>query len=1018
MDVSEKHFEQDIETYLLTKGGYEKLSSSLNVNKCIYLNTLVDFIAKTQPKEWNKYLKFYGNSAPEKLYTRLEKVISEQGLIYVLRNGIEDMGMKLKVCYFKPESDLNEDLNEKYKNNILGCARQFRYSVDKQNTIDMVLSLNGIPIVALELKNQFKNQDYRNAVNQYKSNRNSKEFAFRPNHRFLVYFAVDLDEVWMTTMLKDENTRFMPFNMGSNGAGVNGGAGNPINPDGYKTSYLWEQVLQRDSLLDLLHRFISFVKEDEETIDKNGNIKTVTREKIIFPRYHQYDVVRKIIQEVKEKGPGQNYLIQHSAGSGKSNSIAWVAYRLASLHNNDNKPIYDSVIVVTNRIVLDNQLQDTINSFEHIPGLVEAIDNKKHSRDLATALNDRKRIIITTIQKFIFAQKDIEAFSNRNFAIIVDEAHQGQSGESARTLRRSLIDTKYEVRELAEEEDVDQTEIDMNNLYYSLSLGFGKHKNQSFFAFTATPKNKTIELFGRKDPVSGTMMPFHVYSMKQAIEEGYILDVLSNYTTIKEAFKIVKVSKDNPELIEGEASKALFKYYKEHGYTIAQKTEMIMSNFLQNCRYQINGKGKAMVVASSRANAVRYFYAIKDYIKNHPKECEGTNVCVAFSGDVYVSELPQEKQPFNETTMNQDEDGKFITTDKKFRKAFHSSLFNIMVVANKYQTGFDEPYLHSMYIDKKLDDVNTVQTLSRLNRTTHGKNSTFVLDFENTSKDIKEDFAPFYEATVLSGNTDLNKVYDLRNRINDYMLYNLDDAKRFVEFLTANQDKKQSESAIGLLKNRLAPIIERFVQLDDDKKETAREYLIKFAGSYSYITQLFRINDKELFEEYQLVSHLVKVLPKRESEGVDIDDKVKLEYASLIETFKGAILLEEKPPVLKPGNNINPSKKEKKYDTLESIISKVNDHFDGKFTENDRVIIEGIYNMFMQDKEVVKYKKYAKDNSTEMFVKSLFPDKFKAIVTECFLKNNESFQKLFNDPEFYEKVKDAMANELYKTLRK
>ncbi len=687
------------------------------------------------------------------------------------------------------------------------------------------------------------------------------------------------------------------------------------------------------------------------------------------------------------------------------------------MHNNKNKPIYDSVIVVTNRIVLDNQLQDTINSFEHVPGLVEAIDNKKHSRDLASALNDRKRIIITTIQKFIFAQKDIQAFTDRNFAIIIDEAHQGQSGESAKTLRRSLINTKYEVKEVAEEEGLDEAEIDLDNLYHSALLGQGQHKNQSFFPFTATPMKDTVNKFGRRSPDTYNIVPFHIYSMKQAIEENFILDVLSNYTTIQEAFRIIKISEDNPELIEGEASKALFKYYKKHGYTISQKTEMIMANFLQNCRYQIGGKGKAMVVADSRANAVRYYFAIKKYIENHREECEGTNVCIAFSGDVTVDDLPKKNQPFNEQTMNKDEEGKFITTDKKFRKAFHSNLFNIMVVANKYQTGFDEPYLHSMYIDKKLEGVNAVQTLSRLNRTAPGKNSTFVLDFENTSKDIKESFLPFYEGTELSGETDLNIVYDLRNKIKDYMLYNLDDIKKFVAILSANQGIKQSSIAIGKLKNYLNDVIKRFTELNNKNKEMAREYLRKFSNAYSYITQLVRINDKELFEEYLLVSHLNKVLPERENEGVDIDDKIKLEYASLIETFNGAILLDEKPPIQTINNSIKVTSKENKYDTLESIINKVNDQFGSNLTENDRVIIEGIYKMFLNDKEVVKYKKYAKDNSLEMFVKSLFPEKFKKIVTECFINNNESFQKLFNDPEFYEKVKNVMANELYKILR-
>ena len=380
-----------------------------------------------------KIYRYYGEKAEEKLYHRLETTIANQGLLFVLRNGIEDMGCKLRVCYFKPESGLNPEAVERYEANILGCTRQFRYSTANTNTIDMVLSVNGIPVVALELKNQLTGQDCACAMNQYKNDRSSKEFAFRLNHRFLVYFAVDLYEVWMTTRLEDGNTRFMPFNQGSNGAGVSGGAGNPVNPDGYGTSYLWEEVLERDSLLDLIHRFISYVKEKEEVV-KNGVPKIVTKEKMIFPRYHQYDVVRKVLADVKQNGPGKNYLIQHSAGSGKSNSIAWIAYRLAAVHDNQDNSIFDSIIVVTNRVVLDSQLQDTINSFEHQHGLVEAIDDKKNSHTLAQAINDKKRIIICTIQKFLFAKKDME---NVPWTEVCDHHRRSPSGTERRKCKIS-----------------------------------------------------------------------------------------------------------------------------------------------------------------------------------------------------------------------------------------------------------------------------------------------------------------------------------------------------------------------------------------------------------------------------------------------------------------------------------------------------------------------------------------------------------------------------------------------------
>ena len=1033
MDKSEKRFERDIESFLISpEGGYTQFcgqdaegnwvhNRQHDVAKCIYMDVLCEFIEKTQPKEWAKYVKYYGANASEKLYHRLETTISNQGLLYVLRNGIEDMGCKLKVCYFKPESENSSLAAERYEANILGCTRQFRYSTANTNTIDMVLSVNGIPVVALELKNQLTGQDYHCAIKQFKDDRSSKEFAFRLNHRFLVYFAVDLYEAWMTTQLADGNTHFLPVSQGSNGAGVPGGAGNPQNPNGYDTSYLWEEVLQRDSMLDLIHRFISFVKEKEEVV-KNGVTKTVTKEKMIFPRYHQYDVVKKIMADVKANGVGNNYLIQHSAGSGKSNSIAWIAYRLASVHDADNKGLFDSVIVVTNRVVLDGQLQDTINSFEHQVGLVEAIDDKKNSRSLAEAINDKRRIIICTIQKFLFAKKDMEKFRGRKFAVIIDEAHQGQNGESAKTLRRSLIDIGAAIKEYAEEAGIEEDEVDLTDEYISAVIGQGRHDNQSFFAFTATPKQQTIETFGTVVGVNengeSIRAPFHVYSMRQAIEEGYILDVLANYTTVKEAFKLIKVSEDNPELIEGPTSRALFKYYKKHGYTIAQKTEMIMTNFLENCRYQINGKGKAMVVADSRANAVRYYLAIRNYIREHEAECAGSDVMIAFSGEVTLEDYPSEK-PFTEATMNVDENGKYITTDKKFRKAFHSSQYNILVVANKYQTGFDEPLLHTMYVDKKLHDVTAVQTLSRLNRTTSGKNSTFVLDFENTEEDIKGAFLPYYEDTTMEGDTDINAAYDIRNKIHDYMIYNYDDVDVFNKFMVSNVGKNQDAAALGRLAGMFRPVIQRYKDLDEDDREASRDYIRRFNRIYSYVTQLVRLHDPELFHEYQYTTHLVKLLPRPDViDFIDVDDKIRLEYASLTETFAGAIVLDEKPPIFVPGGSVAPKKNSKKKDTLQSIIDKVNERFSGNFTDADRVIIEGIYQMFMKDTEVNKFKKYAKDNSTEMFVKSLFPDKFRDIVTQCFLDNNDSFAKLFNDPDFYQKVQDAMAAELYKALRK
>ena len=506
--------------------------------------------------------------------------------------------------------------------------------------------------------------------------------------------------------------------------------------------------------------------------------------------------------------------------------------------------------------------------------------------------------------------------------------------------------------------------------------------------------------------------------MRQAIEEGYILDVLANYTTIKEAFRLIRVSEDNPELIEGPASRALFRYYKQHGYTISQKTEMIMTNFLENCRYQIGGKGKAMVVADSRANAVRYYLAIKKYLTDHAGQCAGCDVMVAFSGEVTLEDYPSEK-PFTEATMNLDENGRYITTDKKFRKAFHSGQYNILVVANKYQTGFDEPLLHTMYVDKKLRDVTAVQTLSRLNRTAPGKTSTFVLDFENAEDDIREAFLPYYEAATLEGSTDVNKVYDFRSKIRDFMLYNFDDVETFNQFMAAQAAKVQDATALGKLAGMFRPVIERYMELDEEDRYTVRDYVRKFNKAYAFVTQLVRLHDRDLFHEYQYTLHLIRLLPRDGKEVLgNIEDKIKLEYASLTETFHGAITLDEKPPAFVPSSSVAPKVPNKKKDTLQSIIDKVNERFSGNFTDADRVIIEGIYQMFMKDSEVQKFRKYAKNNSTELFVRSLFPDKFRDIVTQCFMDNNDSFAKLFNDSDFYQKVQDAMAQELYKALRK
>ncbi len=1008
MDTSEKRFEQDIETYFLNHGFRKVLPSTYDKEKMLFSDVLKEFVSTTQPKAWARYTKLYGASAVDKLTRRVNTAISESNVLDVLKKGIKDMGIEIKLCYFKPSSNLNQDLVILYEGNICGITRQFPYSKNNNNTIDTVLSINGIPLFAFELKDQLKGQDVNNAMRQWKEDRDPKEPIFKFGQRFLCYFAIDLYDAFMTTELKGEYTRFLPFNQGSNGAGNPGGKGNPKNDEGYPTSYIWERVFSVDSMIDLIAKFITITEEKEE---KNG--KSYITKKIIFPRYHQYDVVKKILADVKDKGAGVNYLIEHSAGSGKSNSIAWIAYRLASAFDKDDKYIFDSVIIVTNRIVLDSQLQDTINSFDHKAGLVECITQKKGSRGLVDAINDKKKIIICTIQKFLYAYKDFDELKGRNFAVIIDEAHQGQSGESARTLRSSLIDVEKEKKAFAEENDMNPDAIEETEELLNI-LGQGHHENQSFFAFTATPINKTLELFGTSIG-DEKKKPFHTYSMRQAIEEGFILDVLSTYVTIKEAFKLITNTEDNPELLEEKAKRALFKYYKQHEFTISQKVDMIMDNFLNNGRKKINGHGKAMIVTDSRQSAVLYYQAVKEYLLKHPDETKGCGVLVAFSGKV---KFDGDDTEYIEAEMNEYPDGKKINSDAKFRKAFKSDDFNIMVVADKYQTGYDEPLLHSMFVDKKLKGVNAVQTLSRLNRTCPFKNDTFVLDFANTSESIKESFQPFYEETTLVGNSDVNRVYDLRSKLNEFALFNDEDIDKFYAIMKVNSDKKkQDDSAIGKLVSVMKPAVDNYADLDDDKRLLARDTMMKFIRSYGFVTQLVRINDEDLFKDYLYISHLIRLLPKTQYPVFDLTGKVSLEYAKLKETFKGAIELEKEGGEVVPGKGAKPAKKSNKTDTLERIVEKVNEKYQDDFSAADKVALDSVFQMLMGD-PVVKKKltEYAKTNDAQMFIKSIFPKEFERVLVECYTKNDDAFQRLLGNDQFQKAVMDIMAKELYKTL--
>lgn len=1012
MDYKEKRLEDDIENFLLSHGGYVKGNiQSYDAGKAIDMGTLIRFIKASQPKQWERYLRNYKEDAENKLYKRLNEEIQNNGLIHVLRNGINDRGVKINIAYFKPESSLNPNILKLYNDNILTCTRQFAYSTENHNTIDMVLSLNGIPLVAIELKNQITGQSVENAKTQYMYDRNPKELVFQFNKRILVYFAVDLYEVWMTTKLDGKNTFFLPFNQGSNGAGNVGGAGNPENKDGYATSYLWEEVLVKDKLIDIIQRYIH-LEVKNKTIIKNGKEKRETTKKIIFPRYHQLDVVTKLIEDVRANGSGENYLIQHSAGSGKSNSIAWLAYRLSSIHQSDNTPIFTSVIVVVDRTVLDRQLQDTISSFDHQDGLVVAIGEGKTSKDLRDAINDGKKIIITTLQKFPVIYEEIDDNKGKRFAIIVDEAHSSQTGNSARKLKSALADTEEALKEYAEIEGKAEEEIidDEDKLVNEL-LSHGRHKNLSFFAFTATPKQKTLEMFGRRN-AEGGFEPYHVYSMRQAIEEGFILDVLKNYMTYKNCYKIASNTPDNPEVPTSAAVKAVRRYESLHPHNLSQKTAIIIEHFREITSKKIGGRGKAMIVTASRLHAVRYYHEFKRYIER--KGYKNLDVLIAFSGVVKDVDSIGNEIEYTEAGINKTKDGRKIS-EKQLKEEFHGDDFNMLIVAEKYQTGFDEPLLHSMFVDKKLSGVKAVQTLSRLNRTMPGKNDTFVLDFVNTAEEIQEAFRPYYEATKLDEEININLIYDTKTIIRNFKLFNDNDIDKFIKI---NYKKgKQNATDLGKMTSLFKPVIERYNELNEDSRYEFKKAIRNFNKWYSYIIQITRMFDKDLHKEYSFTAYLEKLLPKVKGKDIDLEGKLKLEFYKLEQTFKGDISLNpQNTEVILPNPKTitGGAKPTDDESTLEEIISKINEKYQGIFTEGDRVIVETMYKKCTNDKAL---KKYAKNNDAEIFEQSIFQEEFKRIAQTCYMESMGSFAKLFKNKDFYNQVMGQIGSSVYRELR-
>jgi len=986
-NLKEVQFEADIEKSLLTEGGYTKGSmEGYDYEFALNGKELVAFLEETQPEEWARYKNAHPTNTEYQIMKRVDQVIRQQGLIYVLREGIKDVHGRFKLCYFEPESTLNKDAQEQYKANRLSVIRQFTYSKDRENAIDMVLMLNGIPLVALELKDNLSHQDVNDAILQWQYDRDPREKVFRD--RLFVYFAADLNEIYMTTRLDGAETNFLPYNQGSNGPGEPGGAGNPNTKDGYITAYLWEKVLVKHNLLLIIQRFLH---------QKNNDT-------LIFPRYHQWDVVNKLVQSTKAFGSGQRHLVQHSAGSGKSYSIAWLAYQLSNLHNADNQAIFDSVVVVTDRVNLDRQLQNTINSLDHQRGLVEAIDDTKSSKALAQAIEDNKRIIITTIQKFSFITEDLANQSNKSFAILIDEAHQGQSGQNAQKMTEALGDKPMNLKDEAElSAQIENQEVDGEDLIARELASHGQHENLSYYAFTATPKRKSLELFGTR--VAGAdheYKPFHVYSMKQAIEEGFILDVLQNYTTYDAVYQIAQSAPDdNPELPQSKALKTINRFASLHETNISQKTAIMIETFMSVTRHKIGGRGKAMLVTSSRRHAVRYHQAFKDYIRKNQLEKE-LDVLVAFSGIVN-----DEGVEYKESQVNNMKEGEL--PDK-----FHGPDYNVLVVAEKYQTGYDEPLLHTMFVDKQLHGVKAVQTLSRINRTHEGKTDTFVLDFANDVEDIKEAFAPYYEATLLDEGVDYNMVYDIQNKLHQHNVYRNESVDQFMKLYKEGDDE---ESAIAELYNDvLIPVVDNYRELSTEDMYAFRTDARKLVKWYRYISQIIAFNDPELHKESIFLSYLDRVLPEdQDTSNVDLKGKLTLQYYKLQKTFEGSGSLEQAEPeesvLVNPKDVSGFTMTEEEHIRLSEIIETINKYYSGSLTEEDMKIIADLSKKARQDDAL---KEDASSNDRAIYKESYFPNFFSNTIAQGYKNSNDAYMKLFKDQEYSEGLMKALAELTYR----
>ncbi len=997
--TSEAAFETAIEVVLLADGFQTLASEDFDRERAIFVDVALDFIRFTQAKTWKKLKALHGEKTSERVLEALCKWMDTHGVLTTLRHGFKCFGKTLRIAFFRPAHGLNPDLEARYQANRLGLTRQLHFSPKSEKSLDVVLSVNGIPVVTLELKNPLSGQTAADAVRQYRHDRDPRELIFRFTKRTLVHFAVDTEEAHMTTRLAGSGTHFLPFNRGNHG-----GAGNAPDPAGrnYKTAYLWEEVLQRDSLLDLLARFLHL--DVQEKISDEG--KKVRKETMIFPRYHQLQAVRQMVAAAGAEGVGHNYLVEHSAGSGKSNTIGWLAHRLSSLHDEKDERIFDSVVVITDRVVLDRQLQSTIYQFDHRQGVVQKID--EDSRQLAEALESGVPIIITTLQKFPFVSGQLMKLAGergegersylptRKYAVIIDEAHSSQSGETATELKGVLggAELRRKARELAEEEG----EIELERLFRAMAKR-GRQPNMSFFAFTATPKHKTMAIFGRGGE------PFHRYTMRQAIEEGFIEDVLANYVTYKTYYKLIKKAEDDPNVERKKAARALARFMRLHPHNIGQKTEVMVEHFQHHTRHKIGGRAKAMVVTGSRLEAVRYKQAFDSYIaeKGYP-----IKTLVAFSGTVEDDKLPS--ITYTEVAMN------FGIKEKELPDSFAKPEYRVLLVAEKYQTGFDQPLLHTMYVDKRLAGIQAVQTLSRLNRTHPLKDDTFVLDFVNNPDEIQEAFRQYYEGSVMGEQVDPDRLYEVKAELDASGIYLQSEVDVFTKIFFAPK-RRQSPTDHKNMNAILDQAVARFQHLQNTEEEEAELWRGKtqaFRNLYSFLSQVIPYQDSDLEKLFTFLRHLALKLPKRKTgPGYQFDEEVELDYYRLQKISEGSIRLNEGYVMPLDGpREVGTGEAREEYVTLSRLIDIINARFGGDLSEADQLFFDQIAEAASQNESL---RKAAEVNSLDKF-QLVFEQVLESLFIERMELNEELFTAYMSKPELQELVSRWLGNQVYERL--